>query len=210
MPRRCSICIHPDRDKIDRALLAGEAYRRIAAQFSLSEASVRRHRADHLSPILVQAEEAARADSLLDQLQAVMARVQKLFDACDGWLIDPEDPSRYEIGPRAEDIQVVYSEEGPDGRRTRRKARLSNLLAQAGEGRRGFEVVEVKHADPRELVLKTANTLRAALEMMFKVTEIKELETRLNELERTIDEGKKTWVPRNGSQDSKNVLTARR
>lgn len=165
-----------------------------------SPAAVYRHQQDHLPATLIQAQEAedaARADSLMDQLQAVMARVQKLFDACDGWLSDPEDPSRYEIGPRAEDIQVVYSEEGPDGKKVRHKEKLSSLLAQAGQGRRGFEVVEVKHADPRELILKTANTLRASLEMMLKVTEVKDLEARLDELEKTLGGGE-TWASKSG------------
>lgn len=212
MPRACSICTHHKRDAIDQALLNREPYRRISARFSLSEASVRRHRAGHLPPTLTQAREAqevARADSLLDQVKAVMERVQKLFTACDTWLTDPSDPARYEIGPRAEDIQVIYSEEDADGKRVKRKSRLSDLLRQVSRGRE-LTIIEVRQADPRELVLKTANTLRAALEMMLKVTEVKDLEDRLEGLEKAIEEREERWTSASGSGRPRSALTGRR
>lgn len=51
MPRPCTVCTHDEREAIDRALAAGEPFRRIAAQHSgTSEASLRRHKAQHLAP----------------------------------------------------------------------------------------------------------------------------------------------------------------
>ena len=55
MPRVCTICTHPDRDLIDHDLVIGIANRRISAQWHLSEAAVRRHKADHLPERLQQA-----------------------------------------------------------------------------------------------------------------------------------------------------------
>lgn len=213
MPRKCSVCSHPERDKLDQALMVGETLRDIARRWSVSKDALARHKADHLPAVLVkaqEAQEAARADDLLSQVKAIMARVQKLFDACDAWLTDPVDLARYDIGPRAEDIMVIYIEEGPDGKQEKHKARLSSLLARVGDGRRDFEVIEVKHADPRELVLKTANTLRAALEMMLKVTEAKELEARLEDLEKAMEEREGAWGLPNGSQRSRIGLSGRR
>lgn len=48
MPRTCTICSHQLAAEIDDRLVAGQTNRRIAAQFKLSEAAVRRHRADYL------------------------------------------------------------------------------------------------------------------------------------------------------------------
>lgn len=73
MPRTCTLCNHPERDAVDLALLAGEPYRRIASQFGVSEASIRRHK-DHLPGTLARAHEAAEAVSagtLLDRLKGL-------------------------------------------------------------------------------------------------------------------------------------------
>jgi hypothetical protein len=82
MPRTCTLCKHPQRDSIDRALLAGDSYRHIAARFDTSTGALQRHKADHLPKTLVKAHEArvvARADSLLDQV----FRQEALFDELD-------------------------------------------------------------------------------------------------------------------------------
>jgi hypothetical protein len=54
----------------------------------------------------------------------------------------------------------------------KRKAKLSSLLAEItshnGRGRT-IELVETKHADPRELVLKTAARLQAQVELLAKL-----------------------------------------
>lgn len=53
MSRVCSICVHSERDAIDRDLLAGVPNRRIAAQRAVSEQAIRRHRKAHHLPARV-------------------------------------------------------------------------------------------------------------------------------------------------------------
>jgi hypothetical protein len=69
--RRCTICDHPECQAIDRALIEGTAKRRIASQFGVSEAAVRRHeKAGHVSAAMAKARDAADAahgDDLLAQ-----------------------------------------------------------------------------------------------------------------------------------------------
>ena len=68
MPRVCTVCSHPQSATINEALVADMSNRRIAAQFSVSEQAVRRHKDDHVPSILVksaQAREIAHADHLL-------------------------------------------------------------------------------------------------------------------------------------------------
>jgi hypothetical protein len=63
--------------EINRALIAGEPYRNIAAQFGISATALVRHKAAHLPRRLAQAQEAedmAEADSLLEQVSALHRR----------------------------------------------------------------------------------------------------------------------------------------
>ena len=75
MPRPCSVCTHPERAAIDRALVGGEAPFALARRYSsLSEPALRRHKGDHLPATLAQAHEAgevARADDLLGQVRGL-------------------------------------------------------------------------------------------------------------------------------------------
>jgi hypothetical protein len=70
MPRVCTVCIHPQREAIDQALVSGAAKRDVSALFRVSEDAVTRHAAVHLPKALAQAHEeheAARADDLLSE-----------------------------------------------------------------------------------------------------------------------------------------------
>jgi hypothetical protein len=179
MPRKCTVCTHPDRESIDRLLVEGGSYTEIVSLYSVTKPALSRHKAEHLPATLVQAkqvEDVARADGLLEELQRITTRVNLLFDACDRWLRDPDDPTRYEIGPRVEDVKVTYEifEAGDNGRpRTiRKKARLSDLLRQINRENGDeftYTLVETKHADPRDLVLKAAASLRDQLELLARL-----------------------------------------
>jgi hypothetical protein len=82
MPQPCSVCHHPDRNEIDKALAAGGLNRRLAAQFGLKEGAIRRHRAAHLSPVVARAAasaEAERAGSLVEQVLALQSKTLELL-----------------------------------------------------------------------------------------------------------------------------------
>ena len=89
MPRTCTICKHPDKQRIERALLAGESYRHIAARFGTSASALVRHRADHLPAALKRAhdsEEVRRADSLLEDVRNAEGRAERLYKAAEAIL----------------------------------------------------------------------------------------------------------------------------
>jgi hypothetical protein len=74
MPRVCTICTHPQRPEIDRALVEGATYRTIADRYGLSETALKRHKADHLPAHVAKARDAAEvadADDLLQQIRAL-------------------------------------------------------------------------------------------------------------------------------------------
>ena len=55
MARTCTICTHPERAAIDKALVAGQPYRSIAQHFAASADAVLRHKESHLRDRVAQA-----------------------------------------------------------------------------------------------------------------------------------------------------------
>lgn len=182
MARPCTICQHPRRADIDKALLNRETVTSVAAQFGVSAPALFRHQARHLAELLAQAQiaqdaveraaretTATRARQAIDvfaELQRAIERVNLLSDACDRWLRDPEQPDRYDVGARAEDVIVIYSPSSQIGKP--KKAPLSELL-HAVEKYAKIEAVEVKSADPRDLLLKAHATAKGQLELLVSV-----------------------------------------
>src|ERR671920_833243 len=84
MPRACTICSHEHRDAMEDAFIAGQAKRRIASQYGVSERAVRYHMREHLPALLAlarDAERAARADTLLDRIEALQSQTLAILDA---------------------------------------------------------------------------------------------------------------------------------
>ncbi|WP_320211610.1 hypothetical protein [Methanospirillum purgamenti] len=72
MAMKCSICHHPEREAIDKAILAGQSNRSIAAQYKVSQTAVQRHKDNHLPEHLAtskKAEQVTKADDLISDLQ---------------------------------------------------------------------------------------------------------------------------------------------
>ena len=83
MPRRCTICTHPQREEIDRAIARGDSYRGIAARYSVSLTSLLRHARSHLSqPVraAVQAEMMEHGASILSQVRELNQKARRLLD----------------------------------------------------------------------------------------------------------------------------------
>ncbi len=199
MARPCTICTHLEREAIDKALVASESYRNVSVRFGTSVASLQRHKAEHIPALLAVARKhqgeatAAHGQQLSDQAQAqqdhdeahaldvmeelrrCFERVTLLFDACDRYLRDADDPTRYDVGPRSEDVMVTYTEPGEDDKPVRRKARLSQLLARAEQGTGGgasgmvVDRAKTRVADPRELILKAAAQLTTQVQLLAKL-----------------------------------------
>jgi hypothetical protein len=86
IPRRCTVCDHPERHSIDEALVTGAPYRSVAKRFERSESAVYRHKTEHLPAHLLKAkevEEAARADDLLDQVRNLQAHALDILERAE-------------------------------------------------------------------------------------------------------------------------------
>jgi hypothetical protein len=197
MARPCSCCTHPDRGEIDKALVAGDPLRHVAERYGMSATALFRHKNEHLPAVLLearqrqeiaeasghvtaigeqiqqrQAEEQERALDVITELRRCFHRVNKLFDACDRWLTDPNNVEQYDIGPRAEELQVTYTQWiESDGRKVpdRKKEPLATILARIEATGLEIDRVESKHADPRQLVLNAAAQLTKQTELLAKL-----------------------------------------
>jgi hypothetical protein len=121
----------------------------------------------------VEKENGRRLD-VMAEFERCFSRANLLFEACDRWLRDPEDPERYDINPRAEDVWVTFVERDEGGNaRVRRKKRLSLLLEEVKGIRAGLEIltVETKSADPRKLVLDAIAELRQLTGLQLQIFE---------------------------------------
>lgn len=70
MPRRCTICDHPQRQAIEKALISGQPYRALARAWKVTPSALVRHYQRHLSALLTQAQQdteaTAEAGSTMD------------------------------------------------------------------------------------------------------------------------------------------------
>jgi hypothetical protein len=62
MARRCTVCAHPQRLAIDKAIVSGTPYRNLAETFGLTASSIGRHRLVHLPARLARALAARESD----------------------------------------------------------------------------------------------------------------------------------------------------
>ena len=82
--RRCKVCVHVDRESVERDLIASRgSFRDIARQYGLTKDSIARHSADHLPTALVKSQNAVnvvRADNLLAEVDSGINRTENLYD----------------------------------------------------------------------------------------------------------------------------------
>jgi hypothetical protein len=86
VPRRCTVCDHPESHGIDEALVTGAPYRSVARRFELSESAVYRHKTEHLPVHLLKArevEEVAQADHLLEQVRNLQAHALNILERAE-------------------------------------------------------------------------------------------------------------------------------
>jgi hypothetical protein len=96
MPRACTVCNHASREEIEKALLSGGSFRNVAKRFGTSVTALFRHKSDHLPTSLVKAKEAediARADSVLGDIRNQIAQITSLYQAAEGILEEAKKSS---------------------------------------------------------------------------------------------------------------------
>lgn len=90
MPRRCTVCEHPQVNEINKALLNGISLRDLERQYSVSRAALFRHKNEHIPAALMQAKQAqeitkantlfAQVTQLRDKALAILNRAEQAGD----------------------------------------------------------------------------------------------------------------------------------
>jgi hypothetical protein len=109
------------------------------------------------------------AESVWSHLKRMTEQAWKMLAACDEYLQDPENPEKYDLGPRGVDITVVMFENDDEGRPRKSKAKLSELIDEIRGTGRAVSEVKYSIADPRMLLLKTQETLTKNLELIARL-----------------------------------------
>jgi len=81
MPRTCLACSSPDREAIDKALVAGEPFRNIAERVSISPAALFRHK-NHVANAIGKARpqhEERLGETLLEEMRRVQRKAWELL-----------------------------------------------------------------------------------------------------------------------------------
>lgn len=176
MPRRCTVCSHPERTEIELRALSGTSFRTLSKRYGMSPAALVRHKADHLAAAVLKANDARdvlRADGLLDHVQNLIARTEGLYHEAHAILHEAKrtnDP-RMALAAIREAANVSREARGNVvllGQLTGELAakgadvKIESVIILPGRpGISGNKVVEVK-ATPAEPILTTVGTATAS------------------------------------------------
>ena len=166
---------HPKKKAIVRDILKGIPDHTIALKYGIADMNVRRYRNGKLMKLCAEvlAEDRNDAEQLLTRIEPIIRKVEVMYEAYDEWLQDPDNNSRYFIGPRSDEVLIVSTHIETDskgnGRTIREKHPLSYWISEI-EGK-GEEIVSLQWnaQDPRALFLKTAETLTKQLDFLAKI-----------------------------------------
>ena len=171
MPRKSEVDIHPDKAKIDKALIKGKSYRVIASQFGLSQAAIGRYMTGKLMPKVAKAQAVRLLQSggdLLDLLEGYIRTADKMIKAAEEYLQDPDNPDKLYLGPKAEEVEITYTE--TVGEKTvKGKGSLQELIDKIEDQGIRVGFVRYKHEDPRRTILNSANTLTKQIELFGRI-----------------------------------------
>ena len=173
---RCKICDSNKVAQINQKLVNGDSIASISKLYGFARDTIKRHKKLCMGALLKQANDEKQlvGDSLIKQVESDIYMIHKLVKACDEWLTDPEDPSKYFLGPRGDEIEIIYQGKDPKTDRllpTMRKASLQEMIDTVEKSDK-FTIHNIthKHADPRELLLKAIAKLEGIVKMILDTT----------------------------------------
>lgn len=189
MPMKAAITrLEPAKQKeVIDMIASGATYTAIARKLGCSVSSAQGYIFRNLMPLVCRdltKREGEGARKILARVERIAGRCEKMSDALDLWLTDPDNPDRYTMDPRTDELKCICTLQGTDsnGKPISRTATipLNELMSQLEFTEyRGLSVIPEhlvwKNTDPRKLMLDTARALKELLELLAKITgELKE------------------------------------
>lgn len=180
MPRVCTICSCKDVSQINTLIANGGSLRSIAKQFKKHDSSVTRHANYCLALDAQEASVAFKLEQVVDVMEKLTKQLrfaEKLRNAAEEYLSDPDDPLKLHIGPKADEIDIVYLDHEDtyitnhgNTMPKKKRAKLQSLL-QSVEAVRNIEVekITIKHVDIRSFALNAITTANPTIDMIAKI-----------------------------------------
>ena len=175
----CSVCKHPSVLVINKHLQAGRQYRWIEANYFVTRSSISRHKRGCLKLNHLEVMKSVRVDQQVDvylELVEQLNLLKRMRDAAEEYLTDPNDPMRFCMNPRADEITVIFYRFDNDPltgevKRTRHRAKLSELQGTIEEQHPGISVrgFSVKATDMRKYILDLVNSVDQCLTQFAKI-----------------------------------------
>ena len=192
--RKTVVEVHPKRLEIEKELGEGLAIRSISRKYGISQQALIGYKRNRLPDRVVKAVEKRNitdAQQLFEVILKAVQRMEKLSDACDKWLEDPDKAGEYFMGPRAGEVTIVYQEmvekHNKDGEVVKvtwekHKAKLQDLLNRLQEvGVHRVVSISSPETDPRILLVKSSEVLT------------KQMETLVNAW-KSVDQGRSSFI----------------
>lgn len=177
MPKRKrKIDQHPQKQEIIEALVRGDTYQEITSKYGVSKNQLSDYMRQELGrkvAMVKRDEDILDGTFVLDNAAKAAKSLRKLLESCNTYLQDPDDPDAFAVGPRAEEVDIIVQHYDEEGRPTyTERGTLQDFLTQIEKEKSG-DVSEAKynHADPRKLVIDTANAINRQLGIMAKIQE---------------------------------------
>jgi len=181
---------HPQKQLIDEAICSGEKQKIIAARFGITPAAITRYIQNAFARDKVRADQERQVSSgtfILANMMKMLDTLEKMREALVEQLQDPDDPSKFNLSPRADEIEVTYDTiRTIDDKVMRQKDTLQNLLEQVRAGT-PHEIVSIniKTMDLRKLLLDTVDGVAKQMQLWLN-TELAASSVRTDEAIRTI------------------------
>ena len=177
MPKRIAeVDKHPQKDKIIKALVKGTSFREITGQYGISKSSLSRYLNDSLFPKVakhVAERDMKDAKFVLSEIDSIISKMKKLYDACDEYLTDPDNPDKYSLMPRAWEQEIKYldysnvSEENP--KPEQKTMMVQDLINEMRDHKKELIEIKYKHHDPRKIITETATVMTKQLELLARI-----------------------------------------
>lgn len=175
--KTCKVCNSKQLAQIDGKIRNGDSLSSLSKRYGLSRSTLRKHRDECIPALLAQdktLKEVSTGEMMVKQVGAQIKLVAKLIAACDDYLTDPDDPDKYFLGPRGEEIEIVYQEVDKENGKVdnvQRKATLQEILDAIENKGYVIRGITNKHSDPRDLLLKAIGKLEGTAKMIIAATE---------------------------------------
>ncbi len=170
MQDRYTLEYHPQRAQIQRDILAGVPNTRIAKKYStstvkISTDAVRRYKQTKL-PMMLRHAELEEVDGIVNRINEYLDTVEQFYNSIRKVLDNPESPGEVCYYPTAEEVKIKFFN---DATNKWEVDTLQHLLSSIEKKAPIIKGVYVNGKDPREYLLRTAETLNKQLETISRV-----------------------------------------